>query len=100
MRHCTGAGQRLATHAPLKPYNLHLQLNAGSSDASGLAVRKSISPSGPFELGRHIVKLTISNPFHSASCSGTITVQVAGHSAEATCHEGLAAQAAVQEHHA
>ena len=53
-----------------------VQVNAGSTDSSGLKSKISISPPGPYQLGTATVKLTISNPLASASCTASITVLV------------------------
>ena len=53
-----------------------MQIDAGSSNALGLTSRRSLTPSGPFELGKHTVTLTLADSHQSASCTATVVVQV------------------------
>ena len=63
-------------HSYVTPLRASVQIDAGSSSPSGAVTRRSLSPSGPFELGKHTVQLTISNTLQSDSCSATVIVQV------------------------
>ena len=55
---------------------MSLQIDAGSSSPGDQLTRLSLSPSGPFALGQHTVRLTISDSQQSDSCSASIIVQV------------------------
>lgn len=53
-----------------------VQVDGGSSDASGLGFHLSLLPESPLGLGEHAVQLTVANPLRTATCNATLTVTV------------------------